>query len=110
MIGGYAMHGHGKEALKHLNGCTKKVYRQIMSLLLVFCSHAGLVDKGLHRDASMSTVYTISAKLEHYSSMLELRGCALQLFLQSSFLSLSFFPLTSFILIILFIKLLIKTY
>jgi hypothetical protein len=37
MIGGYAMHGDGKEALKHLNGCMKKVYSQIMSLLLVFC-------------------------------------------------------------------------
>jgi hypothetical protein len=37
MIGGYAMHGHGKEALKHLNGYIKKVYSQIMSFLLVFC-------------------------------------------------------------------------
>jgi len=37
MIGGYAMHGHAKEALKHLNGCMKKVYSQIMPLLLVFC-------------------------------------------------------------------------
>ncbi len=46
--------------------------------------------KGLHCDASMSTVYMISTKLEHYSSMVELLGCALQLFLQSSFLSLSF--------------------
>lgn len=43
--------------------------------------------KGLHCDASMSTVYMISTKLEHYSSMVELLGCALQLFLQSSFLS-----------------------
>jgi hypothetical protein len=94
MIGGYAMHGHGKEALKHSNGCMKKVYSQIMSPLLVFLSEPVAMQvwwtKGLHCDASMSTVYMISTKLEHYSSMVELLGCALQLFLQSSFLSFSF--------------------
>jgi hypothetical protein len=37
ILGGCAMHGHGREALKHLNGCVKKVYNQMISLFFVFC-------------------------------------------------------------------------
>ncbi len=37
LLKGCAMHGHGKENLKHLNGCVRKVYNWVMSLLFVFC-------------------------------------------------------------------------
>ncbi len=37
LLGGCAMHGHGKENLKHLNRCVGKVYSWVMSLLFVFC-------------------------------------------------------------------------
>ncbi len=36
-LGGFAMHGHGKEALNILHRCVKKVYSQMISPLFVFC-------------------------------------------------------------------------
>jgi hypothetical protein len=44
--------------------------------LLSACSHAGLVDGGMCCYASMSSVYMISAKFEHYICMVDLLGCA----------------------------------
>ncbi|KAH9551846.1 hypothetical protein CY35_09G034700 [Sphagnum magellanicum] len=44
--------------------------------LLSACSHAGLVDEGLHYLESMSIVYSIPAKLEHYSCTVDLLGRA----------------------------------
>ncbi|CAK9272508.1 unnamed protein product [Sphagnum jensenii] len=44
--------------------------------LLSACSHAGLVDEGLHYFESMSSVYSISATLEHYTCMVGLLGRA----------------------------------
>ncbi|KAH9543638.1 hypothetical protein CY35_13G076200 [Sphagnum magellanicum] len=40
------------------------------------CGHAGLVDEGMHCYASMVTDYMISAKLEHYTCMVDLLGHA----------------------------------
>jgi pentatricopeptide repeat protein len=44
--------------------------------LLSACSHVGLVDEGMCIFASMTTVYMVSAKLEHYTCMVNLLGCA----------------------------------
>jgi pentatricopeptide repeat protein len=44
--------------------------------LLSACSHAGLVDEGMHCYASMVTYYMSSAKLEHYTCMVNLLGRA----------------------------------
>jgi len=44
--------------------------------LLSACSHAGLVDEGRYCYASMVTDYMVSAKLEHYTCMVDLLGCA----------------------------------
>ncbi len=44
--------------------------------LLSACSHAGLVDEGMCCYASMVTDYMISAKLEHYTCMVDLLGHA----------------------------------
>jgi pentatricopeptide repeat protein len=44
--------------------------------LLSACSHAGLVDEGMCIFASITTVYMVSAKLEHCICIVNLLGCA----------------------------------
>jgi hypothetical protein len=43
-----------------------------LACLLSACSHAGLVDEGMHCYASKITDYMISAKLEHYTCIINL--------------------------------------
>ncbi|CAM6054309.1 unnamed protein product [Sphagnum tenellum] len=77
ILGGCAMHGHGKEALRHFElMCEEGVKPNDITFvcLLSACGHAGLVDEGLRCFTSMSTVYKISAKLEHYTCMVDLLG------------------------------------
>jgi pentatricopeptide repeat protein len=79
ILGGCAMHGHGKEALKLFEWmCEEGVQPDDVTFvcLLSACSHAGLVDEGMHCFAIMSTVYGISTKLEHYTCMVDLLGRA----------------------------------
>ncbi|KAH8930887.1 hypothetical protein BDL97_20G005200 [Sphagnum fallax] len=79
MIGGYAIHGHGKEALKQFEQmCEEGVQPDDTTFvcLLSACSHSGLVDEGLRFYSSMSTVYMISANLQHYTCMVDLLGRA----------------------------------
>jgi pentatricopeptide repeat protein len=79
ILGGCAMHGHGKEALKHFQWmCEEGVQPDDVTFvcLLSACSHAGLVDEGMCCYASMATVHMISAKLEHYTCMFDLLGRA----------------------------------
>jgi pentatricopeptide repeat protein len=67
VLGGCALHGHGKEALKHFKWmCKEGVQPDDISFisLLSACSHAGLVDEGMRCYASMVTDCMISAKLE----------------------------------------------
>jgi hypothetical protein len=68
------MHGHGKEALKHFEQVCEGVQLDDITFvrLLSACSYAGLVDDGMHCYASMITVYTVSAKLGHYTCMVDL--------------------------------------
>jgi pentatricopeptide repeat protein len=77
ILGGCAMHGHGKEALRHFElMCEEGVKPNDITFvcLLSACGHAGLVDEGLCCFTSMSTVYKIPAKLEHYTCMIDLLG------------------------------------
>ncbi len=79
ILGGCAMNGHGKEALKYFEQmCTEGVQPDdtTFNCLLLACCHAGLVDEGMHCYASMVTDYMISAKLEHYTCMVDLLGHA----------------------------------
>jgi pentatricopeptide repeat protein len=78
LLGGYAMHGHGKEALKNFEQMCEGVQPNNITFisLLSACSHAGLVVEDLCCYASMSTIHRISAKLEHYTCMVDLLGCA----------------------------------
>ncbi|CAK9202979.1 unnamed protein product [Sphagnum troendelagicum] len=79
MIGGYAIHGHGKEALKQFEQMHEEGVQPddtTFVCLLSACSHSGLVDEGLRFYSSMSTVYMISANLQHYTCMVDLLGRA----------------------------------
>jgi pentatricopeptide repeat protein len=70
ILGACAMHGHGKEALKHFEWmCEEGVQPNDITFvcLLSACSHAGLVDEGMCCYASMITEYMISGKLVHYT-------------------------------------------
>ncbi len=58
ILGGRAMHGHGKGALKYFEQmCEEGVQPNDITFicLLSACSHAGLVDEGMHFYASMVT-------------------------------------------------------
>ncbi len=79
ILGGCAMHGHGREALKHFEQmCDEGVQPDDITFVCVLsaCSHAGLVDEGMRLYASMIRDYMIPAKLEHYTCMVDLLGCA----------------------------------
>ncbi|KAH8940748.1 hypothetical protein BDL97_14G001500 [Sphagnum fallax] len=79
MIGGYAIHGHGKEALKQFEQMHEEGVQPddtTFVCLLSACSHSGLLDEGLRFYSSMSTVYMISANLQHYTCMVDLLGRA----------------------------------
>ncbi|CAK9866876.1 unnamed protein product [Sphagnum jensenii] len=79
MLGGCAMHGHGKEALQLFGQMGEEGVQPndiTFVCLLSACSHAGLVDEGMDCYASMSTVHMISPKLEHYTCIVDLLGRA----------------------------------
>ncbi|KAH8944737.1 hypothetical protein BDL97_12G000400 [Sphagnum fallax] len=79
MLGGCAMHGHGREALRHFEQmCDEGVQPNDITFVCVLsaCSHAGLVDEGMCLYASMIRDYMIPAKLEHYTCMVDLLGRA----------------------------------
>ncbi|KAJ4958510.1 hypothetical protein NE237_025621 [Protea cynaroides] len=76
MIGGLAMHGHGKEAID--------LFSQMQSIgnaipdgvtfmaILSACSHTGMVLEGFHYFKSMSSLYGIAPTIEHYGCMVDL--------------------------------------
>jgi len=79
MLGCYAMHGHGKEALGHFEQmCQEDIEMDQVTFvaLLSACSHAGLVDEGWCYFESMGLVHSISATVEHYACMVDLLGRA----------------------------------
>jgi pentatricopeptide repeat protein len=79
MLRGCAMHGHGREALRHFEQmCDEGVQPDDITFVCVLsaCSHAGLVDEGMCLYASMIRDYMIPAKLEHYTCMVDLLGRA----------------------------------
>ncbi|CAK9196087.1 unnamed protein product [Sphagnum troendelagicum] len=79
MLWGYAMHGYAKEAHGHFEQmCEKDIEINHITFisLLSACSHAGLVDEGLHYFDLMSSRFSISATVEHYACMVDLLGRA----------------------------------
>ncbi len=73
--------GMVRKLLNILNRCEEGVQPNDITFicLLSACSHAGLVDEGMGFYASMVTNYIISLKLEHYTCIVDLLGCAAHL-------------------------------
>ncbi|XP_052191779.1 pentatricopeptide repeat-containing protein At2g03880, mitochondrial isoform X2 [Diospyros lotus] len=77
LIVGYAQNGKGKDSLavyhKMIARGTKPDFITFIGLLFA-CSHAGLVDQGLHYFESMDKVYGIKPGPDHYACMIDLLG------------------------------------
>ncbi|KHG08954.1 Putative pentatricopeptide repeat-containing -like protein [Gossypium arboreum] len=75
MIGGYAMHGMGREALC-LFSCMPELGLKpdhvIITAILSSCSHAGLVNEGLIIFDSLETAYGMKPSIEQYSCIVDL--------------------------------------
>eukprot|EP01018_Ginkgo_biloba_P001792 Gb_35793 [translate_table: standard] len=79
MISGFALHGHGKEALKlfeQMLQANMKPDDFTLVGVLSACSHAGLVDEGLHYFHSMTRDHSVTPSVDHYSCMIDLLGRA----------------------------------
>jgi pentatricopeptide repeat protein len=79
MLKGYAMHGQGKEALAHFKWMCEEgaeIDSVTFVCVLLACSHAGLVNEGLHAFDSMREVYRIPATVDHYACKVDLLGRA----------------------------------
>ncbi|KAL9670701.1 hypothetical protein QQ045_008259 [Rhodiola kirilowii] len=82
MIHGLGASGLGKEAIN----CFRKMETEgvppddlIFIGILTACSHAGLVNEGVHYFKLMKETYQIEAKLEHYGCLVDILGRAGQL-------------------------------
>lgn len=79
MIGGFAVHGHGNEALELykkmiLKGLVPDCATFVVTMFA--CSHVGLVEEGLEIFESMKEVHGIEPKVEHYGCLIDLLGRA----------------------------------
>lgn len=79
MIMGWAVHGCWKEALQcfeDMNCSCIKPDEGAFLAILVACSHAGKVDKGLEFFDSMKTHYQIEPGIKHYTCIVDMYGRA----------------------------------
>lgn len=79
IIGGFAVHGKGIEALEWFNEMQKAGIRPTsitFTAILTACSHAGLTEVGKSVFESMSAVYKMKPSIEHYGCMVDLLGRA----------------------------------
>ncbi|CAN6692027.1 unnamed protein product [Malus baccata var. baccata] len=75
MIVGFAVNGHAEEALEFFNLMQKKGFKPdgvSFTGALTACSHAGLVDEGLHYFDNMKGVHRITPRIEHYGCIVNL--------------------------------------
>ncbi|THG21555.1 hypothetical protein TEA_018144 [Camellia sinensis var. sinensis] len=75
MVGGYAMHGMGKEALgvfSHMLDLGVKPDHVIITAVLSACSHTGLVDEGLKIFYSINKVHGMEPTTEQYACVVDL--------------------------------------
>lgn len=82
MIVGLAMHGRGDEALTLFDDMLRAGVRpnEVTFIgILSACSHAGLVEIGLHHFRSITATYNLTAKIEHY-------GCVVDMFARAGML------------------------
>lgn len=79
LISGYAVHGHGIEALKWFAQMQKagiKPNNVTFTAILTACSHAGLVEEGKALFASIERIHKLNPTIEHYGCMVDLLGRA----------------------------------
>ncbi|XP_011628333.1 pentatricopeptide repeat-containing protein At2g45350, chloroplastic [Amborella trichopoda] len=79
IIGGLAMHGLGHQALQLFSEMQRLSFKPddiTFIAVLSACSHAGLVNEGIHYFESMSKEYNIEPKLQHYGCMVDIFGRA----------------------------------
>ncbi|KAF5202647.1 Pentatricopeptide repeat-containing protein [Thalictrum thalictroides] len=79
LIGGLAMHGHGREAIILFSQMqmTGAIPDSVTFLaVLCACTHSGLVSEGYQFFNSMSSFYGITPGIEHYGCMVDLLGRA----------------------------------
>ncbi|XP_054778730.1 pentatricopeptide repeat-containing protein At5g43790 isoform X1 [Prosopis cineraria] len=79
MIGGFAAHGHGHQALELYENMKPKGLVPDSATIVVTlfaCSHVGLVEEGCEIFESMKEVHGIEPKLEHYGCLVDLLGRA----------------------------------
>ncbi|KAM5550427.1 putative pentatricopeptide repeat-containing protein [Rosa sericea] len=77
MIGGFAMHGMGEEALgvfSHMPELGIKPDNVIITAVLSACSHAGLVNEGLKIFYTIEAVYGVKPTVEQYACVVDLLG------------------------------------
>ncbi|XP_076884283.1 putative pentatricopeptide repeat-containing protein At5g09950 [Bidens hawaiensis] len=90
MISGYARHGNGDKALKIFEKMKLEGHvpdHVTFVGVLSACSHMGLVDQGFDHFNSMSDVYGLTPKMEHFSCMVDILGRAGQLDKMEDFLN-----------------------
>ncbi|KAJ4714386.1 Pentatricopeptide repeat [Melia azedarach] len=79
IIFGFAIHGHGKEALNWFLAMQKAGIKPNLitfTAILTACSYAGLVDEGKSWFESMGRKYNLKPRVEHYGCMVDLLGRA----------------------------------
>ncbi|KAL8490926.1 hypothetical protein ACS0TY_022800 [Phlomoides rotata] len=79
MISAYARHGDGNKALdifSLMESENQQPDHVTFVGVLSACSHVGLVNQGYEHFESMSKVYNLSPKIEHFSCMVDLLGRA----------------------------------
>ncbi|KAL1829695.1 hypothetical protein DCAR_0209054 [Daucus carota subsp. sativus] len=79
MIGGFAQHGHGKEAIYLFdemleNGISPN--HVTLASVLCACNHAGLVNEARKYFDTMEELYGIEPTQEHYACMIDILGRA----------------------------------
>ncbi|XP_010521571.1 PREDICTED: putative pentatricopeptide repeat-containing protein At5g08490 [Tarenaya hassleriana] len=75
MIGGYAVHGMGKEALmiySHMLDLGLKPDHVVVTTVLSACCHAGLIDEGLKIFDSIGMVHRMKPTMEQYACVVNL--------------------------------------
>ncbi|XP_008781334.2 pentatricopeptide repeat-containing protein At5g48910-like [Phoenix dactylifera] len=79
IIGGFAMHGHAREAIELFFRMEREKFRPDMITfvnVLSACSHGGLVKEGKRFFNLMKQEYGITPRAEHYGCMVDLLGRA----------------------------------
>ncbi|XVF21058.1 hypothetical protein REPUB_Repub12eG0057700 [Reevesia pubescens] len=77
LITGYALNGHGKEAVQLFEQMVLKgVLPDHVTFIGVLsgCSHIGLVDQGLKLFKRMTEVYSVEPLVEHYACIVDMLG------------------------------------